>query len=677
MRWARIFPALVIRALVSAPDLSEIVSSSTDLPIVLVGIAGEQPLWGGLRVAFWIVVGLAWLGAASALAAIARVHGYSFVFSFFLLVLFGPFLVGLSAIVVAGAFLALVWGGLALLSARHARDRGEVPEIALLLSFFLTPIVGLLWIYRSNLLSGSTKQKVTGVPFLSPRAGGSPVGFQPGAGAQTPPASGGINPGELTDRPETETPSKGDLPELSWEDVRSSLDVDVYRAFSAVSSDPDHVRIALERVALIERWKAMGPDLRSDRLVLLKSEDMFPALEHRLRQELGDAAPGRDGRPMENSTWPDPIAETPTLMMASAVGGVFAVSVFLIGWFVLAVNSVAPAGSPVSDSTQAAWRPDLPGYSPRRYREYGDALRKHGDLDEAVWWYRHAAGEGDVPAMYRVGRSYDFGEGVALDDQEAVRWYLRAALGGDAYAPERLKAMYAAGEGVTDLVGKEAFDLHSWAAKRGLTLGQLALGKLYDEGIGVDEDNEQAALWFKKAMAGGDEEAERSLFAMYDRGESLPDSQMLRDKWRYSRTVQKLEAHDGLISDALLSRFLSPDYDLTDLVSSRFDIDGDDKDEIVVVAQVALTGSETEMVQDLLILNFVDGEWILTSSHPVGGSLVGLADPSTIALERGDLTLIASRMAEQDNVCCPSQKAKLFFKVLSDGSLEFERERIL
>jgi hypothetical protein len=152
---------------------------------------------------------------------------------------------------------------------------------------------------------------------------------------------------------------------------------------------------------------------------------------------------------------------------------------------------------------------------------------------------------------------------------------------------------------------------------------------------------------------------------------------MLRDKWRYSRTVQKLEAHDGLISGALLSRFLSPDYDLTDLVSSRFDIDGDEEDEILVVAQVALIGSDNEIVQDLLILNFVDGEWMLTSSHPVGGSLVGLADPSTIVLERGDLTLIASRMAEQDNVCCPSQKAKLFFKVLSDGSLEFERERIL
>lgn len=61
---------------------------------------------------------------------------------------------------------------------------------------------------------------------------------------------------------------------------------------------------------------------------------------------------------------------------------------------------------------------------------------------EAVKWYRLAADQAYVSAMYHLGRMYENGFGVTKDLEEAARWYSLAAEQGNPDAQtalERLK----------------------------------------------------------------------------------------------------------------------------------------------------------------------------------------------------------------------------------------------
>ena len=58
---------------------------------------------------------------------------------------------------------------------------------------------------------------------------------------------------------------------------------------------------------------------------------------------------------------------------------------------------------------------------------------------EAVKWYRKAAERGCAWAQVRLGRCYEFGEGVEKDPTEAAKWYRKAAGKGDEPAKKALK----------------------------------------------------------------------------------------------------------------------------------------------------------------------------------------------------------------------------------------------
>jgi S1-C subfamily serine protease len=70
------------------------------------------------------------------------------------------------------------------------------------------------------------------------------------------------------------------------------------------------------------------------------------------------------------------------------------------------------------------------------------------NLPESVYWFREAAGSGDVTAYARLGSSYESGLGVKKDIKEALRWYRKAAEQGDARGQASIGALYAKGEGV-------------------------------------------------------------------------------------------------------------------------------------------------------------------------------------------------------------------------------------
>ena len=89
-----------------------------------------------------------------------------------------------------------------------------------------------------------------------------------------------------------------------------------------------------------------------------------------------------------------------------------------------------------------------------------------GNNDEAAYWYRKAAEQGDAGAMLQLGVCYYLGTGVEEDGNEALRWYKKAA-------------------------------------DRGNTDAMLRLGGCYEYGYGVKKNKNEASRWYKKAADQG------------------------------------------------------------------------------------------------------------------------------------------------------------------------------
>ena len=70
------------------------------------------------------------------------------------------------------------------------------------------------------------------------------------------------------------------------------------------------------------------------------------------------------------------------------------------------------------------------------------------DYAEAAKWYRRAADQGDIIAVFNLGGLNENGRGVPQDYAEAVRLYQIAADAGNADAQYNLGRMYGLGQGV-------------------------------------------------------------------------------------------------------------------------------------------------------------------------------------------------------------------------------------
>ena len=94
--------------------------------------------------------------------------------------------------------------------------------------------------------------------------------------------------------------------------------------------------------------------------------------------------------------------------------------------------------------------------------------------------YKFAAGSGNIPATYDIGRMYLFGYGVKKDYGTAAHWFRLAADRGDVYAQFNLGAMYANGDGlVADDV--EAYKWLTIASRGGDKAADGVLDKLAEK----------------------------------------------------------------------------------------------------------------------------------------------------------------------------------------------------
>jgi hypothetical protein len=154
---------------------------------------------------------------------------------------------------------------------------------------------------------------------------------------------------------------------------------------------------------------------------------------------------------------------------------------------------------------------------------YADGLGVAKDEQQAVYWWRKAAKDGDAKAPYNLALAYSDGKGVPKDDKQAAYWYTKAAYFGITDAQYNLGLMYAAGTGVAK-DNKQSAYWYGKAADRGNAVAQYNLGALYADGVGVPKDGKKAAYWYCKASSRGEAKASFSLALLY-----APDAEQPRD----------------------------------------------------------------------------------------------------------------------------------------------------
>ncbi len=211
------------------------------------------------------------------------------------------------------------------------------------------------------------------------------------------------------------------------------------------------------------------------------------------------------------------------------------------------------------------------------------------DYAEAIKWYRKAAEQGHAGAQAnlsvlsaRVGVPPARSPQIDTDDVEAVRldyrateqnqipaqnniggfgrnnvrtfWhYQEAAQRGDTTAQNNIGVMYANGIGV-DQDYDEAINWFSQAVQQGSTTAQNNLcqvythrGWIYANGRGVDQDYAQAFNWFSKAAEQGHAEAQYNLGVMYANGDQVVQDDVEAVKWfRKAAERGNIEARSAL-----------------------------------------------------------------------------------------------------------------------------------
>ncbi|NBT49301.1 MAG: sel1 repeat family protein [Actinobacteria bacterium] len=113
------------------------------------------------------------------------------------------------------------------------------------------------------------------------------------------------------------------------------------------------------------------------------------------------------------------------------------------------------------------------------------ATAKNLKLEQAAYWYRKSAEQGNMDAQYNLG----------------LKWYTKAEEQGDKRSQARLGFCYFWGHGVKQDL-KEAVKWYTKSAEQGDVKAQCYLANCYENGLGVPKDKKEAIKWYTKALDG-------------------------------------------------------------------------------------------------------------------------------------------------------------------------------
>ena len=128
----------------------------------------------------------------------------------------------------------------------------------------------------------------------------------------------------------------------------------------------------------------------------------------------------------------------------------------------------------------------------------GGIFDERNEVQQAFHWYQQAADKGSADAQYSLGLCYELGRGVFVDPEKAFFWYEKAAGQDYPEAQERMAEFYAEGE-VVKKDPVRAFHWYKCAADNGVVSAQYQVGESYFYGIGVAKDRDEAFRWYQQA----------------------------------------------------------------------------------------------------------------------------------------------------------------------------------
>ncbi|MDH5547193.1 MAG: sel1 repeat family protein [Gammaproteobacteria bacterium] len=129
---------------------------------------------------------------------------------------------------------------------------------------------------------------------------------------------------------------------------------------------------------------------------------------------------------------------------------------------------------------------------------------------EMVRWYISAARQGNADAQFNLGVLYMQGRGVNRDTQEGLRWFNAAASQGHQLSKDYLQ-LWNNDPDNSSLGGSIAVTWLKENARNWDLESLFLLGQIYEMGRGVNQNLNEAKLWYRLAAEGGHREAKRRL----------------------------------------------------------------------------------------------------------------------------------------------------------------------
>lgn len=119
------------------------------------------------------------------------------------------------------------------------------------------------------------------------------------------------------------------------------------------------------------------------------------------------------------------------------------------------------------------------------------------DYQQAFQLFEQAANNGEQEAFYYLGVMNLEGQGVPKNREAALYWLHKAVEIGDQRAIGKIGQLYLEDEVLKDY--RQALDIFNTAAEQGHQTAQFYLGKMYAQGLGVEQNYQTALEWLKKA----------------------------------------------------------------------------------------------------------------------------------------------------------------------------------
>jgi uncharacterized protein len=147
----------------------------------------------------------------------------------------------------------------------------------------------------------------------------------------------------------------------------------------------------------------------------------------------------------------------------------------------------------------------------------GDGVERN--FAAAIHWYRLSAEQGDPIAQNNLANLL-----LSDEPEQAVKWLTASANQGFPFAQKVLGDIRSGALSLASDIEQE-FRNHSdavkWytkAASQGFPDACHQLGEIYDNGQGVQKDNEQAIQWYQKAAEKGYKPSQEALDQAYSKG---------------------------------------------------------------------------------------------------------------------------------------------------------------